>query len=96
MNSLNYIMLNYCLLDTICFTYLVESFIRVTSLRDRRLTAPIITAQLNQYREKCVNIHCEAGLYGKIAVKNSVEEAKQYQKTPVGQSAQTLDNRAME
>ena len=37
-----------------------DNFIRVTNLRDRRLTAPNVTAQLNQCREKKnVNIHCE-------------------------------------
>ena len=44
----DYIVLNYCLLDTTA----EDDFIRVTSLRDRRLTAPNITAQLNQCREK--------------------------------------------
>ena len=46
--TLDYIVLNYCLLDTTCFTYAEENFIRVTSLCDRRLTALNITAQLNQ------------------------------------------------
>ena len=37
-----------CLLDTSCFTYAEDNFIRVTSLRDRRLTIPNINAQLNR------------------------------------------------
>ena len=39
---------------------------------------------------------CEGGLYGKIAVKKPVEETKQYQKAPVGQGTQRLDNRTVE
>lgn len=51
-----------------------DNFIRVTSLRDRSLTAPNITAQLNQCCEKkastsTVKIFWESGIYGKIAVK---------------------------
>ena len=56
-----------------------ENFIRVTSLHDRRLTAPNITASLNQCREPpprqktCQHPlweeDTEAGLYGRIAVK---------------------------
>ena len=39
---------------------------------------------------------CEAGLYGRIAVKKPVfEKAKQYQKAPVGQGEQRLDTRAV-
>ena len=73
--TLDYIVLNYCLLDTICFTYAVVNFIRVTNLRDRRLTPPNNTAQLNQCQEKNVSTFtvrrrlCEAGLYGRIAIK---------------------------
>ena len=60
-----------------------DNFIRVTSLHNRRLTAPNIIEQLNQCHEKkCVNIHCE--------------EAKQCQKAPVGQHTQRLDNRVVE
>ena len=36
---------------------------------------------------------CEAGLYGKIAIKNTVEEVKQCQKAPVDQDAQRQDNK---
>ena len=39
-------------LDTTYFTFAEEYFIRFTSLHDRRLTAPNITAQLNQCHEK--------------------------------------------
>ena len=52
-----------------------DNFIRVTSLHDRRLTAPNITAQLNQCHENSVPTFtvrrrlCEAGLYDRIAVK---------------------------
>ena len=52
-----------------------DNFIRVTSLFDRRLTAPNMTAQLDQYYEKNVSTStvkrrlCEAGLFGRIAVK---------------------------
>ena len=52
-----------------------DNFIRVTSFRDRRLTAPNITAQLTHCHEKNVSTCtarkrlCEAGLYGRISVK---------------------------
>ena len=42
--TLDYIELNYGLLDTTCFTYAEDNFIRVTSLCNRRLTAANITA----------------------------------------------------
>ena len=48
------------------------NFIRVTSLHDRRLTAPNITAQLNKHCEKKSTVRirlCEASLYGRIGVK---------------------------
>ena len=72
--TLDYIVLNYCLLDTNCFTNAENNFIRITSLHDRRLTALNITAQLNQCREK-MSHHplwvedSETGLYGRIVVK---------------------------
>ena len=50
--TLDYIVLNCCLLDITCFTYAEENFMWVTNLHDRRLTAPNIIAQLNQCREK--------------------------------------------
>ena len=68
-------MLNYYFLDTTWFTYAENNFIRVTSLCDRRLTAPNFTAQMNQCCEKYVSISpmrrrlCEADLYGRIAIK---------------------------
>ncbi len=75
----------------------------VTSLCGRRLTAPNITAQLNPCHEKNESPStmwrrlCEAGLYGRTAVKNTtVEEVKQCQKVPVGLSAQRQDNRVVE
>ena len=49
--TLDYIVL----LDTTRFTYAEDNFIRVTSLGDRRLTAPNITGQLNQCHEKNVS-----------------------------------------
>ena len=73
--TFDYIVLNYCLLDTTCFTYGEDNFIKVTSLRDKKLSAPNITAQLNQYYEKNVSTStvrrrpCEACLYGRIVVK---------------------------
>ena len=54
-----------------------DKFSRVSSLHDRRLTAPNITAQLNQCHEKMyqhpltLRRPCEAGLYGKIVKKQS-------------------------
>ena len=55
--TLDYIMVNYyCSLDTTCFTYAEDNFIRVTSLCDRRLTALNITAQLNQELVKSCNL----------------------------------------
>ena len=62
--------LNYCFLDTTCFTYAEDNFIWVTSLHEGRLTV-----QLNQCQEKNVSIStvrrrlCEAGQYGRIVVK---------------------------
>ena len=50
--TLDYIVLDYCLLDTICSTYAEDNFIRVTNLRDSKLTAPNITVQLDQCCEK--------------------------------------------
>ena len=52
--------------------------------------------------KKCVNIHCEEKtwlswpIWQNCCQKTTVEEAKQYQKAPVGQGMQRLDNRAME
>ena len=71
--TFDYIVLNYCSLDTTCFTYTEDNFIRVTSFYDRRLIAP--HTQLNVYREKNMSTFtvrrrlCEAGLYGRITVK---------------------------
>ena len=45
--TLDYIVMNNCLQD-ITFISAEDSFIRVTRLHDRRLTAPNITAWLNQ------------------------------------------------
>ena len=74
-----------------------DNSIRITSLCDRRLTAPNITAQLNQCREEM----CQQPLRHFAKMQNccqetSVEEAKQCQKAPVGQGAQRPDNRAVE
>ena len=44
---LDYIVLNYCLLDATCFTNAEDNFIRVTSLRDKRLITQNITVKLN-------------------------------------------------
>ena len=100
--TLDCIVLNYFLLDT-CFTYKEKNFIKVTSLRDRRVTAPNITAQLNQCHKKNESIFtlkrrlCEAGLYGRISVKKPLlKTAKQCQKAPVGPGTQRMDNRAGE
>ena len=50
-----------------------DNFIRVTCSRDRKLTAPNITAQLNQCHEKiCRHLVREDGLYGRIAVNKSL------------------------
>ena len=35
--TLDNIVLNYCLLDSVCFTYAEDSFLRITSWRDRKL-----------------------------------------------------------
>ena len=53
----DYFVLDYCMLDSSRFTNAEVNFIKVTSLCDRRLTAPNIAAQLNQCRQMCVNIH---------------------------------------
>ena len=74
---LDYIVLNYCLLNTICFTYAYKTISSVTSLYDRRFTALNITAQLNQFSEENESKYtvrrrlCEPGLYGRITVKKS-------------------------
>lgn len=70
-----------------------DNFIRVTSLRDRSLTAPNITAQLNQCHEKNVSTSivrrrlCKAGLYGRIAVKKPLwrnqNNVKRFQRAKV-------------
>ena len=52
-------MLCFCLLDATRFIYAEDNFIRVASLRDRRLTAPNINAQLINVVKKCVNIDYE-------------------------------------
>ena len=49
----------------LCFTYKEDNFIWVTRLRDRRLTFPNITTQLNQCREKI----CQHSLWGEDSVK---------------------------
>ena len=72
--TLNYIVLNNCLLPTTCCTYAEDSDIRVTSLRDRKLTTLNNTTQQSQCREKNVSSAtmkrrlCEADLNGRIAV----------------------------
>ena len=81
--TLDSIVINYNLLNTTCFTYAEDNFIRVTSLGDRRLTTPNITAQLNQSCEKCFNIHCEEKTLWNWSIcqncyqETTVEEAKQ-------------------
>ena len=72
--TLDYIVLNYCFLDTICFTYPEDNIIKVTSLHNKRLNASNISAQLNQYNEKMSTSTVqrrlrEADLYGRITVK---------------------------
>ena len=61
---LDYIGLNYCLLHAICFTYAKEN-LSVTSLHNKRPTAPNITAQLNQYSNK----NCQHPLWGEDIMK---------------------------
>ena len=68
--AIDYIVLNYCLLDIICLTYADDNFIKVKSLHERRLTTANLTAQLNQCCEKNVSTSTvrrrlsEACLYG--------------------------------
>ena len=62
-----------------------DNFIRVANLRDRRLTAPDIIEQLNPCHENMSTSTvrrrlCEAGLYGRIAVKKPLLR-KQYIKS---------------
>ena len=94
--TLDYILLNYCLLYTTCFTYAEDNFNRVTILCDRRLTATNNTAQLNQYHEKNVSIStlkrrlCETHLYGRmVAKKPLLRKQNNLKKTPVGQGVQS-------
>ena len=63
--TLDNIVLNYCLLDTTCFTSADNNFMRETILSDRRQTASNIIAQLNQCHEKM----CQHPLWGKDFVK---------------------------
>ena len=80
---------NFFYLYTTSFTYAEDNFFRFAGLPNKRLTAPNITPQLNQFREKNVNIHCmkktlwEAEFYGRIAVKKSLikkeNNVKRYQ-----------------
>ena len=42
--KLDYFVFTYCLLETTCFTNAEDNFIRITSVRGRRLIAPNITA----------------------------------------------------
>ena len=67
-------MLNYCLQDTTCLTYADDNLIYVTSLRDRKLSSPNITAQANQCNEISTVRRrlCESGLHGRIAVKKQL------------------------
>ena len=80
--TLNSIGLNYCLLDTTCFTHVEVNFPRDNSLRDRRVTAPNISTELNQCRESSVSLFtvgrrlCEADLYGEISVNKSILRTK--------------------
>ena len=76
--TLDFIVLDYSLLDTTCFTYAEDNFIRVTCLFDRRLTALNITGKLNQCHERNVSTSIarkkkdDPGLYGRIIVKKSL------------------------
>ena len=69
---------------------------RVTSL-----CAPNITAQQNQCREKCLNIHYKEKTiwswpkWQKSSQETTVEVAKQSEKSQVGQGAKTLEGRAV-
>ena len=72
--SLDYIVLNYCFLETSRFTFAEDNFIRGNILRDRKLNAPNITVQLKQSPKK-ISQHplkmltlCETDLYSRIAV----------------------------
>ena len=60
------------------------------------LTASNIMAKLNECCEKMYEYLLrrrlyEAGLYSRIMVKNTVKKAKQYQKAPVVQDTQRLE-----
>ena len=57
--TLDHIVLNYYLVDTTEFIYAEDNFIIITCLRFKRFTVPNITAQMNKWREKSINIHCE-------------------------------------
>ena len=79
---LDYIVLNYCLFDTSCFTYAEDHFIS-HQLAWQKADYPkhhCITELMSW--KKCVNIYCEekteAGLYGRIAVKKPLVRKQNY------------------
>ena len=81
-----YIVLIYCLLDTACFTYTKDDFIRISIVFYIRLTAPNIT----------VRRLCEAGLHGRIAVKKPQLRKQNNVKSLQWVKVKRLDNRAVE
>ena len=71
--TLDDIVLNNCLLDATCFTSCRGQFHQSQGCVKDWLNGADITAQLNQCQEKMRQLpvleDCEAGLYGRIAVK---------------------------
>ena len=74
----------------------------VTSLLDRRLTSPNITAQVNPCREKCVNILCEKKTRESLPILRNCrkeiifEEAKRCQNVLGDQGTQRMKDITME
>ncbi len=82
-----------------CTTKQEDKYIRVSSLRNRRLTCPQLTASLNSTRStpvSCTTVKRRlrgAGIMGRIAKKATFKTEKQKEKVRVGKETQTLDNR---
>ena len=76
--ALDYIVLDYCLLKPTCFSNAEDNSTRVTSLTDRKLSAPNITDNWTNVVKKISSTgtwtirHCEAGLYARITLKKQI------------------------
>ncbi len=83
-----------------CTTKQEDKYIRVSSLRNRHLTCPQLTASLNSTRStpvSCTTVKRRlrgAGLMGRIAKKKPLlKQNNKKKKIRVGKESQTLKNR---